>query len=160
MLRPLAFAGALLCACSPAMAGGFWDDVFAPAPSPVHHYAGVGKKVRPARGHHARVSWARGAAVAHRDFQASYGPRPAAWCGWFMTRLTGLHDRALWLARNWAHVGEPSAARPGAVVVWPHHVGRVEAVSGGRILVLSGNDGHRVRTRWRSMRGVIAFRRV
>lgn len=77
-----------------------------------------------------------------------------------MAKITGMHDRSLWLARNWARVGRPTHARPGAIVVWRHHVGRVIAVSGSRILVHSGNDGHRVRTRWRTTRGVIAFRSV
>ena len=113
--------------------------------------AEVRRKPRAARHHHHHLS---------RAGLRSLGARPRAWCGWYMTRLTGIHDRALWLARNWARVGAPTRARAGAVVVWPHHVGRVEAVKGNRILVLSGNDGHAVRTRWRSLRGVIAFRSV
>ena len=103
------------------------------------------------RSHHARLSRARGHAVSGR---------PRAWCGWYALRMFGLHDRSLWVARNWAHVGRPSGPHPGVAVVWAHHVGKVTAVAGNKIKVLSGNDGHRVRNRWRSMRGVIAFRRL
>jgi hypothetical protein len=132
MLKRLALAGALLCACvTPALAmeRHHWRH---------HHHA-----------HHAD----------HRGVRAP-AERPARWCGWYVGRVLGLYDRALWVARNWARVGAPTGPSPGAVVVWPHHVGIVRAVSGRHILVHSGNDGHRIRTRWRSMRGVIAFRRV
>ena len=88
------------------------------------------------------------------------GGRPARWCGWYMGKVFGLTNRELWIARNWARIGTPSTPRPGVVAVWPHHVGRVEAVSGNQILVHSGNDGHAVRTRWRSIRGAIAFRAI
>jgi len=97
------------------------------------------------------------AAAGHRHHQAG---RPSAWCGWYMTKITGHHDRKLWIARNWAHIGRASRAKPGVAVVWPHHVGKVLAVQAGRILVLSGNDGNAVRKRWRSTRGVIAFREL
>jgi hypothetical protein len=76
-----------------------------------------------------------------------------------MTRLMGIQRRDLWVARNWARVGAPARGpRVGAIVVWRHHVGKITAVEGGRIRVLSGNDGHAVRDRWRSTRGVIAYR--
>jgi uncharacterized protein (TIGR02594 family) len=86
--------------------------------------------------------------------------RPRAWCGWFMGQHLGKHDRSLWLARNWARVGS-NAGGPaeGVVVVWPHHVGLItgrDAV--GRWVVLSGNDGRRVRERARSLARVIAYR--
>jgi hypothetical protein len=87
------------------------------------------------------------------------GPRPRAWCGWFLGKLLGLHDRSLWLARNWAHVGAAAGKHVGAIVVWRHHVGKITAVrADGAIKVLSGNDGRAVRDRWRSARGVIAYR--
>jgi hypothetical protein len=46
--------------------------------------------------------------------------------------------------------------------VWPHHVGVIRGGpnSSGEYLVESGNDGHAVRTRYRSLSGVIAFRYV
>lgn len=90
------------------------------------------------------------------------GPRPRAWCGWcgwWLGRQLGMLSRNLWLARNWASVGSPSGKHVGAIVVWNHHVGRITGVrADGAIKVLSGNDGHAVRDRWRSARGVIAYR--
>lgn len=62
-------------------------------------------------------------------------------------------------AIEWAGVGRPTTAHAGAIVVWPHHVGKIVSVtSSDRAIVLSGNDGHRVRTRERSLRGAVAFR--
>lgn len=85
--------------------------------------------------------------------------RPRAWCGWFMSEHLGLHRRDLWLARNWAHVGAPAGGPVvGAIVVWPHHVGKITAIDSRGVRVLSGNDGHRVRDRYRSIKGAIAFR--
>ncbi len=94
-----------------------------------------------------------------------HGARPSgcparSWCGCYLSKALGLHRRDLWLARNWARIGSPTGASPGAIVVWPHHVGRITAVDGNRIKVLSGNDSRMVRERWRSMAGVIAFRRI
>jgi hypothetical protein len=91
------------------------------------------------------------------------GGRPAgcparSWCGCWLASHLGMRDRSLWLARNWAHVGSSSGPRPGAIVVWRHHVGKITAVNGHRIRVLSGNDGRRVRERWRTTAGVIAYR--
>lgn len=76
-------------------------------------------------------------------------------------RHLGKSDRRLWLARAWAREGMP-APGPGVdvVVVWPHHVGVITGREGGEWVVLSGNDGGRVRERPRSLRGAIAFRRV
>lgn len=88
-------------------------------------------------------------------------PRPAAWCGWFLRQKKGIADRAYNLARNWARLGTPAPGpAPGVVAVWRHHVGEVRDVRPGQILLLSGNDGHAVRERWRSVRGVIAWRWV
>jgi hypothetical protein len=75
----------------------------------------------------------------------------------------GVADPRLNLARNWASVGS-SAGGPhvGAVVVWAHHVGVIRGGpdASGQWLVESGNDGNAVRTRFRSLRGAIAFRYV
>jgi hypothetical protein len=88
-----------------------------------------------------------------------HGSRPRAWCGWWLGRQLGLLSRSLWLASNWATVGAPTTKHVGAIVVWRHHVGKITAVRhDGAIKVLSGNDGHAVRDRWRSARGVIAYR--
>lgn len=65
------------------------------------------------------------------------------------------------LARAWAHYGV-SAGGPsvGAIVVWSHHVGKIVGQENGQWIVESGNDGHAVRTRPRSLAGAIAFRRA
>jgi hypothetical protein len=87
-------------------------------------------------------------------------PRPHAWCGWQMRQWFGVVDKAFNLAANWAHFGSNAGRpQPGTIVVWRHHVGMVVAQgSGGRWLVKSGNDGHAVRERERSLAGAIAFR--
>jgi hypothetical protein len=90
------------------------------------------------------------------------GHRGLPWCGIYMGKYFGMSDRSLWIARNWAHVGS-SAGGPGqgVVVVWPHHVGVITGqTANGEWIVHSGNDGGAVRTRPRSLRGVIAFRHV
>lgn len=64
------------------------------------------------------------------------------------------------LARNWAHWGRPaSGPAPGVIGVLPHHVFKVIKVVGpNEVLAISGNDGNAVRTRVRSIKGVIAWR--
>src|SRR5437773_2309101 len=89
--------------------------------------------------------------------------RRLPWCGFYMMHLKHKTDRRLALAREWAREGV-AASGPGAgiVVVWPHHVGEIRGGPNarGQWLVHSGNDGNAVRTRWRSLRGAIAFRRI
>jgi hypothetical protein len=86
---------------------------------------------------------------------------PRAWCGCFLAHYLGISKPGLWRARQWAYEGNAAGGpQPGAVVVWPHHVGLIRAVEGNKILVLSGNDGHAVRVRWRSTSGVIAYRQL
>jgi hypothetical protein len=90
------------------------------------------------------------------------GHRGLPWCGIYMGKYFGMSDRSLWIARNWARVGS-NAGGPGqgVVVVWPHHVGVITGqTANGEWIVHSGNDGGAVRTRPRSLRGVIAFRHV
>jgi hypothetical protein len=85
--------------------------------------------------------------------------RPAAWCGWEMRRLVGADPGPSFnLARNWAHWGRPGPAGIGAVVVWPHHVGKIVGRRDGEWVIESGNDGHALRTRPRSIAGAIAIR--
>ena len=98
-------------------------------------------------------------AEAHRAHRTG---RPHAWCGWYMGQHFGLHDKALWQARAWAHVGRPARLRPGVVIVWAHHVGKVTAVDARRhrVKVLSGNDGHAVKNRWRNLGHPIALRQI
>jgi hypothetical protein len=85
--------------------------------------------------------------------------RPAAWCGWEMRRLVGADPGPTYnLARNWAHWGRPGPVGVGAVVVWPHHVGKIIGQQNGQWIVESGNDGHALRRRPRSIAGAIAIR--
>lgn len=93
-----------------------------------------------------------------RHYSSGSG-RPHAWCGWYMRQQVG-HDpgSSYNLARNWAHWGHATTPHVGAVVVWPHHVGKIVGGSPGHWVVESGNDGNMVRRRERSMRGVIAWR--
>ena len=88
------------------------------------------------------------------------GSRPRAWCGWFMRQIRGVADASYNLARNWTHYGHSTFAHPGAIAVWAHHVGEVAngQCPAGAIMLHSGNDGHTVRTRCVSLRGVLAFR--
>jgi hypothetical protein len=93
------------------------------------------------------------------DLTGSAGPRPAAWCGWAMRQLVGGDPGSSYnLARNWAHWGHSGPAGIGAVVVWPHHVGRIVGQENGEWVIESGNDGHALRTRARSIAGAIAIR--
>jgi hypothetical protein len=92
---------------------------------------------------------------------ASYGvgARPSAWCGWEMRQLVGGDPGPSYnLARNWAHWGRSGPAGVGAVVVWPHHVGKIVGQENGEWVIESGNDGHALRSRARSIAGAIAIR--
>lgn len=85
------------------------------------------------------------------------------WCGLYMMQVKHQHDLHLARAIEWARVGVPAGGpRIGAVVVWRHHVGEIKdgPDARGLYLVHSGNDGNAVRTRWRSIRGAVAFRFV
>jgi hypothetical protein len=101
------------------------------------------------------ASWS----TSWQGYSGRVGARPAAWCGWEMRQLVGGDPGPEYnLARNWAHWGRPGPAGVGAVVVWSHHVGKIVGQEGGEWLIESGNDGHAVRTRPRSLGGVIAIR--
>ena len=91
---------------------------------------------------------------------SGYGRRPAAWCGWAMRQLVGSDPGPQFnLARNWARWGHAGPPGIGAVVVWPHHVGKIVGQEGGKWIVQSGNDGGgKMRTRARSIGGAIAIR--
>ncbi|MES2905994.1 MAG: hypothetical protein V4691_03055 [Pseudomonadota bacterium] len=95
------------------------------------------------------------------SFVSAAEARPARWCGWYMRTQMG-HDPgpSFNLARNWARFGAPAAGPAvGTIVVWRSHVGRIVGRDArGQWLVNSGNDSNRVRTRARSLRGVIAYR--
>ena len=99
-------------------------------------------------------------AIARRYLGGNPTGWPRVWCGAFMRlvmRAAGLPDLPSGdRAAAWARYGRASAPRPGAVVVWPHHVGLITAVeTNGRATVISGNDGRRVRERVRSIAGAV-----
>ena len=98
------------------------------------------------RGHEGAVAVAR-----HHGL----GPRPGAWCGWYMrTRHGGGPEMNV--AWNWRRYGNPGSPQVGAIVVWHHHVGEIVGqASNGQCIVLSGNDSHRVRQRPRSIAGAV-----
>jgi hypothetical protein len=94
--------------------------------------------------------------------RSGLGGRPVAWCGWYMRSQVGADPGPEYnLARSWAHYGS-NAGGPsvGTIVVWSHHVGKIVGQENGQWIVESGNDGHTVRTRPRSLAGAIAFRRA
>ncbi|HLH94916.1 MAG TPA: hypothetical protein VKW08_07345 [Xanthobacteraceae bacterium] len=92
-------------------------------------------------------------------YGSGYGPRPAAWCGWEMRHLVSQDPGPSYnLARNWAHWGHAGPAGIGAVVVWSHHVGKIVGRENGNWVIESGNDGHQIRSRARSIGGAIAIR--
>lgn len=95
-----------------------------------------------------------------RAWVGGRGRRPRAWCGWYMRgHVASDPGPAFNRAREWARWGRPASPGPGVIVVWRHHVGKIVGKCDGKICpVHSGNDGHRVRTRMRSVAGAIAFR--
>ncbi|SDS06969.1 hypothetical protein [Bradyrhizobium canariense] len=98
----------------------------------------------------------------HAGRHYGYAGRPSAWCGWYMRSQVGSDPGPSYnLARSWAHYGS-NAGGPtvGAIVVWRHHVGKIVGQENGQWIVQSGNDGHAVRTRPRSLAGAIAFRQA
>jgi hypothetical protein len=83
------------------------------------------------------------------------GPRPGAWCGWYMrTRHGGGPEYNL--AWTWSRYGSAGSPQVGAIVVWSHHVGEITGrAANGQWIVLSGNDGGQVRERARSISGAV-----
>ncbi len=101
----------------------------------------------------ASPSYARG---HHR-----HGYQP--WCGIYMSQhIYGHVVPRLKLARNWATEGSPASGPCiGCLWVKRHHVGLITGrAPNGQWIVLSGNDGGRVRERPRSLAGAIAFRYI
>jgi hypothetical protein len=87
--------------------------------------------------------------------------RPRAWCGWYARHYLVSRDpgQAYNRAALWARWGRQAQAAVGAIVVWAHHVGKIVGQdANGNWIIRSGNDGHRVRERPRSLARAIAFR--
>lgn len=126
------------------MASGAWGKCFKTAAHKRSHY----------RHRHSRL--------ARSTHQHSSNGRPHAWCGWYARLHLASHDPgvAFNLARNWAHWGRSARAGIGVMVVWAHHVGMITGRDNkkGLWIVTSGNDGHAVRSRPRSVARAIAFR--
>jgi hypothetical protein len=94
-----------------------------------------------------------------RAYRGGYGGRPRAWCGWQMRQLVDSDPGPQFnLARNWTRWGHPGPAGIGAVVVWPHHVGKIVGRQDGMWVIQFGNDDNRLRTRPLSIGGAIAIR--
>jgi hypothetical protein len=130
-----------------------------------HHYRHEARRhvvrdVHWVRREHRRWRYEPGDVYASRYRSGDgYGPRPRAWCGWEMRQLVSSDPGPSYnLARNWAHWGHAGTAGIGAVVVWPHHVGKIVGRDDGMWVIESGNDGDRLRTRARSIAGAIAIR--
>lgn len=100
--------------------------------------------------------------LATTSIATAHDARPSRWCGWWLRQHLGVADTRYNLAANWAGYGR-NASGPdvGVVIVWKHHVGIIVGkTETGQWIVQSGNDGHAVRTRPRSVTGAIAFRHV
>lgn len=92
---------------------------------------------------------------------------PTLWCGcWASIEVFHKNIRKLWRAENWLQIGVPvKHPRPGDIAVFRrrggHHVGIVEGVPRPGVIVLkSGNDGGEVRTRARSTKDLVGYRRI
>jgi hypothetical protein len=141
-----------------------------------YSYMNKGEWVWHERGPKALYEWQKHS-KAHQEAKpvvyASFSPanystsRPSdcygiPWCGCFMRHLLGVADKSFNLARRWASYGTPaSGPAPHVIGVMPHHVFMVlQVISPRQVLAISGNDGHAVRTRVRSIGGVIAWRQA
>lgn len=175
MLKRTLIAGALLCVCSPAHAGNYWEDQFgisSPAVSvPMRH-------ARPASGsHHARLSRGSRSDVAPDEWgpvdnpvlrvagrflgRGNFTGFPEAWCADAMNvwlRLSGHRPQASHRAIDFAHYGRPTSARVGAIAVLTHHVGVVSRVVPGGVILISGNHRARVGLGFYPLHRIIAFR--
>lgn len=93
------------------------------------------------------------------SYRASGIPPRNAQCGWYMGKITGHHDRSLWLAQNWARRFPRGPAAPGKIVVWRTrgihgHVAKIVSMQGNCRAVVHDNAGTYSRD---ICRGVIAY---
>lgn len=78
------------------------------------------------------------------------------WCGFFLQKIlreTGHYYNGSGRAIDARLLGPRTFPHPGAIAVSWRHTAFVAAVGRGRILLLGGNQGHRVSFMWHSMRG-------
>jgi uncharacterized protein (TIGR02594 family) len=149
---------------------GFADVAVQSVPAreaPRHH--------RAARPNHARVRFtlhAPGAeasagsgpllAVARRYLgRGNFTGYREAWCAdavnvWL--RRAGLQPQRSHRAVDFARYGRAARPHVGAIAVLRHHVGIVAGFSRGRVILLSGNHGHRVGLGAYAAHRIIAFR--
>jgi len=129
-----------------------------PTPANARNHRLHGHHIKHHRFHH--DGFARHRTIVHRARHIHSTGRPRAWCGWYARSLVGSDPGVAFnLARNWARWGRPASPGVGVMVVWSHHVGMITGrTSDGQWIVKSGNDGHSVRERPRSIAGAIAFR--
>lgn len=135
-------------------------------------YHEVGPKARFDWQKHSRAQQTQTVAYASSPSVGYSASRPSncygiPWCGCWLKTVLGnalsAADKALNLNRaiEWAHVGQATSPHVGAIVVWSHHVGTITGqASNGEWIITSGNDGHAVRSRPRSLAGVVAIRSV
>ena len=164
MLKPSLLAAALLCACISIPASAQTVRLDNGANDGRQIQAVADRSVGSGTQRHRRMVGVerrhRASRAVHYGAAKGLDPRPRAWCGWWLRHQLGVADRAFNLARKWAGIGTAAhGPAAGVIAVWPHHVGLVTGVPGpGRIVLKSGNDGHQVRERERSTRGIIAYR--
>lgn len=96
---------------------------------------------------------------------AGCGPRPPAWCGWWMRCHVPIDPgKAFDVALEWAKYGRWSPGPcVGCIVVWNRgkgkgHVGVITRQTETGWVVKSGNDNHAVRERERPVVNAYAFR--
>ncbi len=82
-----------------------------------------------------------------------------------MQKYTGVTSESTHLNLNraieWRKVGRAAAPHAGTIVVYPHHVAKITQELGrGVYMMVSGNDGHAVRERPRTLRGAVALREL
>jgi hypothetical protein len=87
--------------------------------------------------------------------------RPDRWCGWWLRHELGVTDTKYDTACAWLDYGSPAAGPAvGTIVIWcgksHRHVGKIVGTdANGNFIVKSGNDGHAVRERVRSIDGAV-----
>jgi len=93
------------------------------------------------------------------------GGNPTVWSHQWCARALNMALRAAGIrgtgdnrAISFARYGHPTGSKRGAIAVMPHHVGIVLAEKRDRILLLSGNHGHRVGIGWYAKARIIAYR--
>lgn len=141
-----------------------WDDDDDDAPRRVYHKQRSQQAKRKARTEQAtgkgkvrRYAYAKAGSgsIPINTKYKNVGPKPGAWCGWWMRTQHGGGPEYN-LAWTWSRWGKASGPQIGAVVVWPHHVGEITGrTKSGQWIVRSGNDGNRVRERPRSVAGAV-----